>query len=693
MAHCTVFNDMRNTSVTKLFGIPTPYTDGPLAAKDHPLELKRFRPIGVGYGVSAKLIRPGTIPDQENWIAAHFEIRVLKKLLNRRVSWHDLVALAQGKSLRTASPIPSSEGSHSGTLRLLWWLGDRIYDKEVYPDPCFEFIPDNSLPEEIGFGEWCAIRYPETSTCCEYKFIWCHRKWMEETNPDLNHRSNQELLKKSIRDNQANIVVYLLSLGLSGNHLTGGWDGSQLGIAMENTGRLSCGFDQYREGKDPIVDELDGPDWVPQADRIVAALKAAGAQDYSALPLAAMNGDLPEVKRLLAMGYPVDFSTYSHPPALYSAVKQRNLEMVQVLLAAGADPNSKWGSILMAAIDAKDSCDEVVRKILRSLMDAGVSLMNCTLGHRDSGYLVGARIPYHPDIFFAFPGRDVIDEEIAEILFGGVQKFERVRDLEGRTLLHSWGSYELTACQRWIPEEVINEHDLNFETPLFTALLRNNDEGDRMIDFLLAAGADPDLPCIAGMAKMDGSLGTVDKTRLQVLMEDSWTHEKEPIGWESFLMLTAIQAAAIMGRFDLVWKMREKSKSKSPATSVTIFRRPKKLLPGHRYRIRHNIAKSTEWPTLDHVMGRDPYYFGFDTTDTGFHGLQPQEYYRFLHLLLSNPQARNDYPEFCTKHQLFKDSTLYPPEGLLCWSFTQNRISVSPCLSWSWGSRFAGILS
>jgi hypothetical protein len=138
--------------------------------------------------------------------------------------------------------------------------------------------------------------------------------------------------------------------------------------------------------------------------------------------------------------------------------------------------------------------------------------------------------------------------------------------------------------------------------------------------------------------------------------------------------------------------MREKSKSNSPATSVTIFRRPKKLLSGHRYRIRHNIAKFTEWPTLDHVMGRDP-YFGFDTTDTGFHRLQPQEYYRFLHLLLNNPQARKDYPEFCTKHQLFKDSTLYPPEGLLCWSFTQNRISVSPCLSWSMGIRFAGILS
>ena len=148
-----------------------------------------------------------------------------------------------------------------------------------------------------------------------------------------------------------------------------------------------------------------------------------------------------------------------------------------------------------------------------------------------------------------------------------------------------------------------------------------------------------------------------------------------------------------MGRFDLVWKMQENSKSKSSATSVTIFRRPKELLPGHRYRIRHDIDKSTAWPVLEHAMDQDPYCFGYEIADAGFCGLQPQEYYRFLHLLLSNPQARKNYPEFCTKHQLFKDSTLYPPEGLLCWSFTQNRISVSPCLSCSWSSRFAGILS
>ena len=199
-----------------------------------------------------------------------------------------------------------------------------------------------------------------------------------------------------------------------------------------------------------------------------------------------------------------------------------------------------------------------------------------------------------------------------------------------------------------------------------------------MIDFLLSAGADPDIPCIAALAMLDGSLSTFDEKHLAELMQDPHTDAAESIGWKSFAMLTPLQAAAIMGRFDLVWKFRQTSKT--PTHSVPIFRRPEEILARHHRRIRSDI---TRWPVLDHALDSNPYYFGLEITESGFHGLAPQEYYRFIHRLLNSPETRNNYPEFCNEHVLFDDSKLYPREGLLCWSLLKYPISVRPGLKCS----------
>jgi ankyrin repeat protein len=98
-------------------------------------------------------------------------------------------------------------------------------------------------------------------------------------------------------------------------------------------------------------------------------LNEAGKDGDTALTLAASNGDVEIVSALLAAGAdPNQSGGYFHAPPIYHAVINGHARVLEKLLASGADPNRKDKRGLAPLVKAADRDD---LEIVKLLLDAG----------------------------------------------------------------------------------------------------------------------------------------------------------------------------------------------------------------------------------------------------------------------------------------------------------------------------------
>lgn len=662
----------RERDLRGLFGNNLPPVGILIAAEDHPLAMERFRaqlPYVTG------ILRGKVFPSCEGSgcdqgvMVSFLQFSILKRLITRRLRWEDLVGLAAGASL---TAIHSLHGKTiTGRCRLCWRIESDFHGPaRLVPE--FEFLPDQDLGS-LDFEQWLSVRYPSVTREEEATVIWIHDRWMSENPHSVGHPSIARQLKTATIRAHADVVDYLLGLGVPSEELTGLNDGSLMAIAH----------------KDADSDA---------ARRIITVFESLGAKDFRALPIAAAGGDVETVRRLIGEGFPVNFSSETHPPALLAAIDSGNLELIRLLISSGADPVSPWennGAFVDCSLWrtlGHFRPEEKTAAILRELMAAGVSITLC-----------GKEVCRQAEF---------LTPKIAEILFGGSESFRDVRDDNGGTLIADWHQFSkplrvLNACHRWITEEIVNEHDLDLQTPLMRAMVSKDPLLYETVEALLSLGADPDLPSTAGIATPYESLSTLPDSISQRFFKKSdgrswktksWIevcneHEGE-MSWKRVAMITPLQAAFLRGRMDLVELMVKTSRGFT--TTIPFFVRPDNFDEVLRMRVQVSLACGKPWIALEEKLKRSSlkYFRHVDDrmmAEDDFQGLPPADYLRFLHLLLNSSAERANYPELISEECLFPNYPDCRPLGLACWTSDFYSISLRPeaggtSTPWTWNN-------
>jgi len=349
---------------------------------------------------------------------------------------------------------------------------------------------------------------------------------------DPSHPTFTELLVGAAADNHPQVVAYAIGLGVDLNRLNRNSE-SALGAAMENAGDFGKnGFTTRRHrryrydwkrqlGPHPDPEKAENPSllagtaWLNNTREICQMLIAASATDYSPLVIAARDGDLESVRRMIGDGWPVHFSIEAVGTPLVMAIRNRHRKIVEFLLSAGVDPNqpartdhystaSHLDYPLMAALE--EPGDE---KILEMLIAAGAHVDVRCDDLFETPAVLRQQIPscYAAELLLGAPGQNAV-------LAG-------LTDLTGNNAFHIFDSRSCRILARWAKPEDVNRLNTEGRTPLFESVCGGcYDNNEARSETLLMAGADPDRLCLDDpLARIGrtypGSIGIVeDKARL-----------------------------------------------------------------------------------------------------------------------------------------------------------------------------------
>lgn len=192
------------------------------------------------------------------------------------------------------------------------------------------------------------------------------------------------------------------------------------------------------------------------------------------LELAADRGDLAEVERLIAAGADIEGNDGTLSPLLQAASYEKNVAIVRVLLAAGANPNGKgkragmcWASPLGRATSSGNAA------ATRLLLEAGASI-NTECNWPIPGYLtppvIDLLVEYGLDLYAVDEqGRNALHvvlqppmmpraEGVEYLIHAGVPL--NALDKDGKTPLAHWREpryHEIFEFRRWLFYTVFGE--------------------------------------------------------------------------------------------------------------------------------------------------------------------------------------------------------------------------------------------
>jgi len=474
--------------------------------------------------------------------------------------------LAAGEAVEMNHPLLGADIPGTGTLNWVFGVGRRPFGYS--PGRFLSFIPSGSLPEGIALPDWQKLRFPFFSRglhdlTSEAIGIFLYRRWVEETSPADTHPSHRGVLHDGAIENLEHLVAAVLQqVRRVDEGPVEAITETALGIAMENMGKFSgMGMMQgvhrhYRD--DDFTRAEDSKTWRPRAQRIAAMLEAAGAIDYSPIFDACLNGEVDEVRRLLADGYPPNFAVYGYLSALSAAVDGGNAEVCQRLLEAGADPNySRPYSTSMTCGGTQYPLESAGKDpaLIKLLLDAGA---DPSIQNDDSD-----RTP------IAFRGAFSCKEG-ARLIFSKTP-FASIRDRYGKTGLFHLSMDEIGYCEEWIPRDLVDEADAAGFTPLMFAIVSGQ---DALVDWLLEAGA------------------SVDKI-------SSWAQDYVGFDDEYLpLILTPLQAAMLSGKYPMM--VRLLANGAQPRETLLRFERQAS------FEVPEDVLVDVWWKIRDHLAALSP---------------------------------------------------------------------------------------
>lgn len=459
------------------------------------------------------------------------EARFVKKDDMWKLDIADWQKLATGETVPVHITGSAAFPSGSGLASLNWivGVGDRpmTYGLRWFLD----FVPSTRMAPQIPYSDWSMVRFPDFDAHgldpeAEASRLFLYRRWVEETKPAASDASHREVLHGAVIDNLEHLVADVLEQ-------VGGVDEgpidriseTALGIAMDNRGDFGASATfiggchrHFRD--DDFCEAEDRATWLPRAGRIIEMLKAAGAVDYFPIIKACAAGEVNELRRLLAAGFPPNFAVYGYSTTLCEAAVGGHMEACQLLLAAGADPN-------------------LARPFNAHLMDGGM-IFPLQAAHR---YPAITKLLLDAGADPAVRGDDDRETPIAlrgtfecargaRLIFSKVS-FASLRDLSGKTGVHVLPVSHLEFCREFIPESLFNKDDHSGVTPLMQAVWLDN---FRKVGWLLEAGASPNQLSSHGL---NGEMMSVSRLPMHSL-------PSEP------LVLTPLQLALLCGDYEVL---------------------------------------------------------------------------------------------------------------------------------------------
>ncbi len=396
----------------------------------------------------------------------------------------DWQKLAAGEKIPVKLPTSPEHPGGLGTASLHWIVGVGSSPLTSRFQCVLGFEPASPVAPGISFADWLATRFPGFAiygfdSQAEALRLFFYHRWVEETRPGSSHASHREILHEAAIDNLEHLVAAVLEQ-------VGGVDEgpieriteTALGIAMDNHGEFGASATftggchrNYRD--DDFCMAEDSATWLPRAQRIIEMLKAGGAVDYFPIIKACAEGNLAEVRRLLAAGFPPNFAVYGYSTTLCEAAVSGHLEVCRLLLAAGADPNlprpfdSHFGSGgMIYPLQAAREHLLITKLLIEAGADPGIRSDDCD---QTPIALRGA--------FTCEEGAKLIFQKVA---------FSSLRDRTGKSGLHLLKCEELEFCREFIPGDLIDLPDHTGMTPLLYAV---GTQDLCKIRWLLIAGA------------------------------------------------------------------------------------------------------------------------------------------------------------------------------------------------------------
>jgi ankyrin repeat protein len=321
-------------------------------------------------------------------------------------------------------------------------------------------------------------------------------------------------LHRAIDQGEVGLVQALIQSGADLNRLSGNGE-SPLGIAMENArcmyeedihnGRMSRGqemFERVRNNEGafglydsrwPVEDET-GETFQQKAVRICELLVHAGARDFTRLAAAAYSGDVELTRQLISEGMPVNFQVDCWGTPLIAAIAGEQLEVVRLLLSAGADPNFCFerhgydGRVSPIETAIRTGKPELVEVLLAAGADPDLDPQGGDFGEIRRIQPDWCDAPYSGAGKVLSRNR-IRDPRMADILFRDRDAVWTFRDEAGHTAAHLLDAGSLAACSAWIPEGVLERVSYCGWSPAVKALQLG--DWDKVLG-LLELGADVD---------------------------------------------------------------------------------------------------------------------------------------------------------------------------------------------------------